>query len=182
MKYTYHLSESIDVIDNNILTPKRYHDFVDELQILNNNFHYTIFLNGSYVGFLINQTPYNDIDFVVFSEKIMEIDRLTVFFKEFHNLCKKFNIGYDMIYAAEVDENNMNQNASISGFLGNGKTRIMRLYSHKTDERGLTQAKYIKLNNTELFESMLDINKSTKKFKIGRQKNLIFNSPIKISE
>ena len=65
MKYIYNFKDKTDIIDSGILRRDSYGLFTSEIIELNKQFNYSVYLFGSYIGYLINGDKYNDIDFIL---------------------------------------------------------------------------------------------------------------------
>lgn len=177
MRYTYYLKNSVDLIDNEILTRESYGRFVSEVKELNKQYGYSIYLFGSYIGFLIEKHEYSDIDFIILSEKILEINDLTEFFVKFHEICKKYNIGYNLMYSMDKKSDDFDSNLYSGSLFKTGSSRIIRLYE-RIEMPGYQSTRFTPLIGSDLFEGMMEpVNSKTiKKMQMGVK----FHYPIKI--
>jgi hypothetical protein len=182
MRYKYYLKNSVDIIDGEILLKRKFDAFLIELKKLNTPYGYEIYLVGSYIDYLIKQEPYGDIDFIILAKKLIEIDTLTEFFKEFHLLCKKYNIIYDMMYSTDITEDMVNTSNKVSSILSSGSSKMIRFCEYKSlANDSKPTIKFKPLPDTELFEGIIDFNKIRTKFIEKRRTTPFFNTPIKIT-
>jgi hypothetical protein len=182
MKYKYYLKNSVDTIDGEVLLKRNFDNFLVELKKLNTPYGYDIYLVGSYIDYLIKQEPYGDIDFIILAKKLIEIDTLTEFFKEFHSLSKKYSMIYDIMYSMDITEDMVNTSNNISSILSSGSSKMIRFYEYKTLVNDSKPAiKFKPLPDTELFEGVMDLNKIKSKFIQKRRTTPFFNTPIKIT-
>jgi hypothetical protein len=183
MRYVYHFKDSVDVIVNSGLSRQQYHNFIEELKIINSTYSYQIYLAGSYLSYLTRMSnTYNDIDFFIMAEKIIDLDELTEFCKKFHQLAKKYGFIYDLIYYVDADSEDLNMDPYIYQILTVEETRIFKLYSKKVPERSVFTGKtLILVDETELFEGVYKMKTETRKTIDKKQKNQIFQKPLKIS-
>jgi hypothetical protein len=183
MRYTYHFKDSVDVIVNNGLSRHEYPKFLDELKTINSTTNYQIYLGGSYLSYLTRKSnTYNDIDFFIMAEKIIDLDELTQFFKDFHQLAKKYSFVYDLIYYVDANSDDLNTNPYSYHNLTIEETRIFKLYGKKVRENSTAIGKSLTLvNNTELFEGVTKMVGESKKRIDKKQTNRIFQKPLKIT-
>jgi hypothetical protein len=177
MQYKYYLKNSVDYIDNEILRRESYNSFIGELKELNKQYNYSIYIFGSYIGFLIEKSEYNDIDFIIMSEKILEINDLTQFFISFHEMCKKYNIGYNLMYSTDKKSEDFDNNLYSGSLFKTGSSRVIRLYE-RIEIPNAKSTSFIPLIGSDLFEGTMEPvnNKTIKKMQMGYK----FYSPIKI--
>jgi hypothetical protein len=179
MKAKYYLKNSIDYINKELLRRSSYDIFINEIKELNKSYNYSIYLYGSYIGYLIEQKPYNDINFIILSEKILEINELTDFFNEFHKICKKHNVVYDLIYSADKKKEDFDNNIFSYSLFNTGNSRVIRLYkSIELDNYVLNP--FTPLVGTNLFEGVITSNDITTKIIKKMQTGVKFHYPIKI--
>lgn len=178
-KYFFHNSE--DTINYAKLTYAFYTEFIKELQVLNQQYNFSIYLHGSYVGYLTNQTPYNDIDFFITAKKLLDTDVLIRFFKDFHGLCKRFNLPYEIFYTVDVTDDDVIFNPTIPEVFNVEQTTTLRLYKHRIFDNGLPEDNEdAVVLNSELYSSVYHPRSRSKKQikKMTRQTKYI--KPIKI--
>ena len=179
MRNYYYFKDSVDYIDKDILRKESYQNFINELTELNQKYKYSIYLFGSYIDYLIERKEYNDIDFIILSQKLMEIDELTEFFKKFHQLCKKYNIVYNMMYSTDKNKEDFNDIDQYSCYVfKTGESRVIRLYQ-KIENKEYKSMPFLPLPNSDLFEGILNSGVSQKAID-KMQKGVKFNYPIKI--
>ncbi len=183
MRYIYHFKDTTDIIVNNGLSRQQYPSFIEELKIINSQYNYQIYLAGSYLSYLTRMSNnYNDIDFFIMAEKIIDLDELTDFFKKFHELVKKYGFIYDLIYYVDADSEDLNMDPHTYHILTVEETRIFKLYSKKVPENSNYLAKpLIPVPETELFEGVSRMKGETIKHIMKKQNNRIFQKPLKIS-
>lgn len=183
MRYIYHFKDSVDIIPNNGLSRYQYPKFIEELRVINLDYNYTIYLAGSYLSYLTKMSDsYNDIDFFIMAEKIIDLDELTEFFKKFHELAKKYGFIYDLIYYVDADSNDINMDPYVYHILTVDETRIFKLYSKKLPEHSNYKGKPLVLvEDTELFEGISKMRADTIKTINKKQNSRIFQKPLKIS-
>jgi predicted nucleotidyltransferase len=177
MKYKYYFKNLVDYIDNEILTRDSYNNFITEIKELNEGYNYSIYMFGSYLGFLIEKREYNDIDFIIMSEKILEINDLTQFFISFHEICKKYNVLYNLMYSTDKKSEDFGDNLYSGSLFKTGTSRVIRLYE-RIEGGELTSTSFIPLIGSDLFEGLMEpVNtKTIKKMQMGVK----FYYPIKI--
>ena len=177
MRHKYHFIDSVDEIENETLKRDSYYRFISEVIELNKEYNYSIYLFGSYIGYLIEKIPYNDIDFIITSEKILDTNELTKFFKLFHKICKKYNIGYNLMYSVDKKPEDFDTDLYSGYIFKGGFGKLIRLYE-KIDTGKPNISSFTPLPGTELFEGTPSIirEKLIKKMQMGVK----FYTPIKI--
>mgnify|MGYP003847294631 FL=1 len=177
MKYIYNFKDKTDIIDSGILRRDSYGLFTSEIIELNKQFNYSVYLFGSYIGYLINGDKYNDIDFILTSEKILELNELIQFFKSFHDICKKYNVGYNLMYSTDKNEGDFDLDVYNGSIFNTGSSKVIRLYK-RIDVNNKLGFEFKPLIGTELYEGlMVPVNqKMAKKMQMGVK----FYAPIKI--
>lgn len=180
MIYKYYFKNSIDCIEREVLRRESYNNFINEVKELNQQYNYSIYIFGSFLGYLIEKTEYNDIDFIIMSQKILEVNELTQFFISFHELCKKYNIGYNLMYTTDKNSDDFNDNIYSGTIFKTGSSRVIRLYESIETNNGLMSSKFVPLIGSDLFEGVIQsgvVNgKTIKKMQMG----IKFFYPIKI--
>lgn len=173
MRHTYYFKDSVDNIDSEILTKSNYKLLVNDIIELNKDFHYPLYLYGSYIGFLIEKKEYNDINFIILSEKIIEVSDLTRFFLSFHQICKKHKVGYDLAYSIDKRTDDFDTDLYSGYLFKDGMGKLIRLY--KSINSGIS---FEQLEGTDLYEGTLPpiTQKLIKKMQMGVK----FYTPIKI--
>jgi hypothetical protein len=183
MRYVYYFKDFIDVIPDNGLSRQQYPKFIEDLKVINSHYNYDIYLAGSYLSYLTRMSDnYNDIDFFIMAEKIIDLDELTEFFRKFHKLVKKYGFIYDLIYYVDADSSDLNMDPYVYHILTTQETRIFKLYNKKLPEHlNNTGKQLVLVENTELFEGVFKTKNETKKRINKKQNNQIFQKPLKIS-
>ena len=176
-QYTYNFRDNIDVIVKQPLRRELYNIFISEVIELNKDFNYSLYLIGSYVGYLINKDQYNDIDFLITSEKILELNELTNFFKKFHDLCKKHNVAYNIMYSTDKTAEDFSKDLYSGHIFETGVSKIIRLYK-RIDIDGKPGLELKPLIGTELYEGLLP--KSSGKLNERMRMGVKYYYPIKI--
>jgi hypothetical protein len=177
MGHKYYLKNSIDYINNEPLMRGSYNSFVNEIKELNKSYNYSIYLFGSYISYLIERKKYNDINFIILSEKILEIDELTIFFTEFHKICKKYNVVYNLMYSTDKKAEDFDTNI-YTYRLFNTDSRVIRLYE-RIEGHNYWSSTFKPMVGTDLFEGILGPitgNKPIEQMQMGVK----FHYPIKI--
>jgi hypothetical protein len=183
MKYVYYFKNGTDVIYNDGLKREAFNEFLHELRELNDDFNFNIYLMGSYLSYLFMESDvYEDIDFCITAEKIMDVDELYDFFERFHLIAKKYKFIYDMYYLMDAFEDDLNFSANNQHILSLDATRILKLYSHRApyNIKSKVDNKSV-FPDSELFEGLLSINNPTDKFIKNNQRKRIFQKPIKLT-
>lgn len=178
MRYKYYLKNSVDYIDNELLRRSSYNIFINEIKELNKNYNYSIYIFGSYIRYLIEQKKYNDIDFIILSEKILEIDELTIFFNEFHKICKKYNVVYNLMYSTDKKVEDFDNNIYSYRLFNTGDSRVIRLYE-RIEAENHRSSTFKPMAGTDLFEGIMGPighNKPIEQMQMGMK----FHHPIKI--
>ena len=176
MRFTYNFIDNIDYINSEKLTIQSFKSLNDEIKKLNEKYGYDIYIYGSYLSYLINKTQYNDINFIaLLNEKMINLDELTDFMKSFHQLAKKYKIGYDLKFSLDLSSDMINTNKR-KNTLFNGKISIISLYEYKNNEEKLKN-----IQNSELFTSVWSSERLSDKIIGAMRKNVNFNIPVKIS-
>lgn len=179
MKAKYYLKNSIDYINKELLRRGSYDIFINEIKELNKSYNYSIYLYGSYIGYLIEQKPYNDINFIILSEKILEVNELTDFFNEFHKICKKNNVVYNLMYSADKKKEDFDNNIFSYALFNTGDSRVISLYE-RIESGNTTTSSFTPLVSTDLFEGTITSNEITTKIIKKMQMGTKFHYPIKI--
>lgn len=179
MRYQYILADQIDTIEENHLSAKKFNAFVEELKDINVGYEYSIFLYGEYLDFLINRNNYTTINFFITNKKIVELEKLYNFLNDFHQLCKKYNIIYNMFYGVNLIDENINKNSSNFGIFNILKTKYITLYKNiipnAWSDNDLTN-----IVNSKLFEGVIDSGMMKKISGFKGQTRKTFPTPIKI--
>ena len=186
MKYTYFFKDKTEVLINNGLTRNEYPLFIKDLTTINAKYGYEIYMAGGYVSYITRMSnTYNDLDFFIMAEKIIDLNDLTIFFKEFHELAKKYGFVYDLMYFMDANSEDLNMNPSTYNILNVEQTRTIKLYSKKilegADSNTLNKLIGKPIPDSELFEGKFLAELSYKKYVDKMQKNGIFQKPLKIS-
>ena len=179
MRYKYYFKNSVDYIDKEILKRGSYSIFINEIKELNKDYHYSIYLFGSYIGYLIEQNEYNDIDFIVLSEKILEINELTNFFTKFHEICKKHNVTYNLMYSTDKKKEDFDDNLYSYELFKTGGSRVMALYQ-RIESDNYASGSFKPLDGSDLFEGVISGPIGTGKVIKKMQMGMKFYRPIKI--
>jgi hypothetical protein len=127
---------------------------------------------------LIEQKKYNDIDFIILSEKILEIDELTIFFTEFHKICKKFNVVYNLMYSTDKKVEDFDTNMYSYRLFNTGDSRVIRLYE-RIEGQNHRSSTFKPMVGTDLFEGIMGSIGSNKPIE-QMQMGVKFHYPIKI--
>ena len=178
MRYKYYLKNSVDYIDNELLRRSSYNLFINEIKELNKSYNYSIYLFGSYISYLIEQKEYNDIDFIILSKKILEIDELTIFFTEFHKICKKYNVAYNLMYSTDKNVEDFDSNIYSYRLFKTGDSRIITLYE-RIEKQNYKSGLFKPMASTDLFEGIIGPMRNNKQIE-GMQMGKKFHYPIKI--
>ena len=111
------------------------------------------------------------------SEKILELNDLTQFFKSFHDICKKYNVGYNLMYSTDKNEGDFDLDVYNGSIFNTGSSKVIRLYK-RIDVNNKLGFEFKPLIGTELYEGlMVPVNqKMAKKMQMGVK----FYAPIKI--
>jgi hypothetical protein len=186
MRYKYYFKNSVDVLVNNVLTKKKYSLFVEELKKINLKYGYQIYIAGDYVSYITSMVDEYDnyIDFFVMAEKIIDLDELTEFFKEFHELAKKYMFAYELMYFMNANSDDINTNPNAYYILNIEKTGVIKLYIKKESDSNTLESNGISgvlIPNSELFESVFSTSSFYKKHIDKIQSMRIFQKPLKIS-
>jgi hypothetical protein len=176
MRFTYNFIDNIDYINSEKLNIQSFKSLNDEIKKLNEKYGYDIYIYGSYLSYLINKTQYNDINFIaLLNEKMINLDDLTEFMKSFHQLAKKYKIGYDLKFSLDLSSDMINTNKR-KNTLFNGEISIISLYEYKNNEEKLKN-----IQNSELFTGVWSSERLSDKIIRAMRKNVNFNIPVKIS-
>jgi hypothetical protein len=185
MRYTYYFKDRSDVVINDPLRKNEYDQFIIEFKQLNSNYNFEVYLSGGYLAYITKSaSTYNDIDFFVMAEKIVDLDDLTEFFKLFHELAKKYKFAYDLIYFMDATADDLNMNPNVYHILNIESTRTLKLYHKKVHNNysntQLTVSGSL-VPNTELYQGTFNNKVPTTSFinKVGTKS--VFQKPIKIS-
>jgi hypothetical protein len=186
MRYTYYFKDTNDVIISDPLTKNEYDNFMVDFKKLNDNYNFEIYLVGSYLSYLTKEsTKYNDIDFFIMAEKIIDLDELTEFFKLFHELAKKYKFAYDLIYFMDATADDLNMNPKTPYIFNIESSRTIKLYHTKLEENSqLLPPKEISdslIPDTVLFQSVFSGKTQSERFRNKNQTKSVFQKPIKIS-
>lgn len=186
MRYTYFFKHGSEVLINNGLTRNEYPLFIKDLTDINARYGYEIYIAGGYVSYLTRMSnSYNDLDFFIMAEKIVDLNELTDFFKEFHELAKKYEFVYDLMYFMDANSEDLNMNPNTYHILNVEETRTIKLYSKKVlegvDPSILTKVSGVPIPETELFEGKFSANLAYKKYIDKMQKKSVFQKPLKIT-
>lgn len=173
----YFLHNIVDSIQIKKLHYNEFTLFKNELRSISNKYNLSIYLVGSYLNYLNNHNKiYNDINFIIPSQKFIELDDLYIFLFEFHLLCKKYQMNYELKYLVNVKADELNFNIKEYRVLPQKPIQCIRLYKDKNNiEEG-----YKLIFNNKLyfgaFNDKVDIDKIIKQ----EQKNLMFKKALKI--
>lgn len=186
MRYTYFFKDKSEVLINNGLSRNEYPLFIKDLTDINAKYWYEIYIAGGYLSYLTRMSnTYNYLDFFIMAEKIIDLNELTNFFKEFHELAKKYEFVYDLMYFMDANGEDLNMNPNTYHILNVEETRIIKLYSKKILEgvnpASLSKVSGIPIPETELFWGKFSTNLADKKYIDKMQKNGVFQKPLKIS-
>ena len=177
MKFTYYFKDTVDVINSGILKKESYNSFVSEVKELNTKFNYSVYIFGSYLGYIIERSEYTDIDFIILSKKILEVNELTEFFKSFHEICKKYHVGYNLMYSTDKNEGDFDTNL-YSGYLFKSESSKMIRPYKRVDIGDKMGSEFLPLTGTDLYDGLLG--QPTKKLIEKMQMGVKFYTPIKI--
>ena len=185
MRYTYYFKDTTDTIIGDPLTKSEYDSFIIEFKKLNSDYNFEVYLSGGYLMYLTKESQtYNDIDFFIMAEKIIDLDELTEFFKGFHGLAKKYKFAYDLLYFVDATAEDLNMDPKNQHVLNIEETKTIKLYKTKTTEGYHVINQTIAGNpipDTELFEGKFSDKNPTNRFIRKSQSRQFFQKPIKIS-
>jgi hypothetical protein len=185
MRYTYYFKDTTDTIISDPLTKSEYDSFIIEFKKLNSNYDFEVYLGGGYLKYLTKESEtYTDIDFFIMAEKIIDLDDLTAFFKEFHGLAKKYKFAYDLLYLVDATAEDLNMDLKSQTLLNIQGSKTIKLYRTKAGEKyHVANSRLISnpIPDTELFENEISNKNLTSKFISKSQTHQFFQKPIKIS-
>lgn len=186
MRYTYYFKDTSDVIISDPLTKNEYDEFIVDFKKLNDNYNFDIYLSGGYLSYITKESStYNDIDFFIMAEKIIDLDELTEFFKLFHELAKKYKFAYDLIYFMDATADDLNMDSNNQHILNIESTRTIKLYYSKLKEGSQLlppeQISGALIPDTDLFQGVFSDKSPTRRFINKNQIKSVFQKPIKIS-
>lgn len=183
MRCTYIFKNGEDTLVNNGLTRNNYNLFLKDLKEINNTYNYEIYLVGGYLEYLTMMSDqYNDIDFIIMGEKIIDLYELTDFFKKFHQLAKKYGFVYDLTYMVDANSSDLNTNPKNYALFNLSEVRVIRLYSKKSNSYYNDHlTRFEQIPETELFEGILSSKIVSNQFIDKMRKNGVFQKPLKIS-
>lgn len=183
MRHIYHFKDRIDVIENEILTKKKFGDFLIDFRDMNSEYVFDVYLGGSYLDYLREQKEtYNDIDFFIMAEKIIDLNDLGDFLVGFHSLAKKHKFAYDLFYLMDASGDDINNDQKSQYILNLEGSRIIKLYHSRTTEKTPNKGnkKFKPIEGFDLYEGKITYNNVGSKFINKSQINRFFNKPIKI--
>lgn len=184
MRYKYHFKNSTDILINRGLSRAEHSNFINELKTINTKYDYQMYLAGGYLQYLtFNNEIYNDLNFFILSEKIIDLYELTNFFKEFHGLAKKYQFVYDLMYLINITEDDLNTNPNTYRIFNTDVVKNIKLYYKRSvlgETSSLEKNNFVPIVNTELFEHTDKIDLSVEKYRNKIQKNGFFQKPLKI--
>jgi hypothetical protein len=186
MRCTYYFKDSVDTLLGDKLSKEDYDNFIQDVIIINKDYGFSLYLIGSYIDFLVsNNNKYTDINFIITNEKLLDLDELSVFFKKFHDLVKKYNFIYDISYIMDVSEDDINFNPKSLNLFNIKESRIISQYKSRKIDNKIVYSLGVKyqpklLEHTDLYQSIIKANNVSEKFIDKKQKNVFFHKPIKI--
>lgn len=173
----YFLHNNVDDIKIKKLHYNDFTSFKNELQSINNKYNLSIYLIGSYLNYLNDHNKnYDDINFIIPSQKFVELDDLYIFLFEFHLLCKKYQINYDLKYLVNVKEEELNFNIREYRVLPQKPIQTIRLYKDKNNK----EEDYKLILNNKLYLGVFNGERNINKIIKQEQKNLVFKKALKI--
>jgi hypothetical protein len=176
MRFTYKFTNSVDYIDSERLNIKSFNLLIDDIKKINQEYGYDIYIYGSYLEYLVNRTTYSDINFIaLLNEKMIDIDQLTQFMKDFHLLMKQYKVGYDLKFSLDLNSDMINTNPK-NNILFNGEIGVITLYQPNNNDKIIKN-----IENSELFTSTWSSKNIDEKMINKQRFKSKFIIPLKIS-
>lgn len=180
MEAIYKFDGFEDIISGNTTNKQKFELFVDDLEIINKRFNYSIYLYGSYISYLQHRTTHRDINFLILGEKIIEIKMLVNFLSLFHTLAKQYNIIYDISYGVNLNIKNLDFSGKRFNII---RGDIQLLYPYKNmimDGQVKFKTDLLRFGKSQLFHHFINAGVVTPKVVNNSINRTKFPIPIKI--